>query len=430
MARRLCAAAVSFTLHLLVVAAIARLTADPPRAGRPAPRPSSMAVFVVPPAADPALPGLQALDTTGDDRIRRGEGSSTVSIPGFTFDIRKIGERATLLFPFLTPGLSLEHFAIAPRREVSDGYRNPFAPASPATPHAGPRRPALVMTSAAMQSLVDQSWSRRDRWSPFQRIMALADRYSADTGKLPALLHEYQAQNGLQPYVDSSMRDPRLWTELGLAADHVRFIGFISRYVTEHRSTRAATELLFLLDKLVQAGTDALITLLDTEPSAELRWTRDANPQAYDLIVDLRRYYHAQLERKGLASSDALGEYFDNVRLSILTGILKTTPRGYRASDARFLIGAIHWRRRDVGDALRAWREMTVDPSDTYAASIERILGAIGAYTGGDRGNVDTGQVMHLLSAEINRTLRNEHGRWIMFSMDRLAQFGFHFDTF
>ena len=213
-----------------------------------------MAVFVVPPAADPALPGLQVLDTTGDDQIRRGEGSSTVSIPGFTFDIRKIGERATLLFPFLTPGLSLEHFAIAPRREVSDGYRNPFAPASPATPQAGPRRPALVMTSAAMQSLVDQSWSRRDRWSPFQRIMALADRYSADTGKLPALLHEYQAQNGLQPYVDSSMRDPRLWTELGLAADHVRFIGFISRYVTEHRSTRAATELLFLLDKLVQAA--------------------------------------------------------------------------------------------------------------------------------------------------------------------------------
>src|SRR5438445_453138 len=197
---------------------------------------------------------LVSLVMTGDDQIRRGEGSSTVSIPGFTFDIRKIGERATLLFPFLTPGLSLEHFAIAPRREVSDGYRNPFAPASPATPQAGPRRPALVMTSAAMQSLVDQSWSRRDRWSPFQRIMALADRYSADTGKLPALLHEYQAQNGLQPYVDSSMRDPRLWTELGLAADHVRFIGFISRYVTEHRSTRAATELLFLLDKLVQAA--------------------------------------------------------------------------------------------------------------------------------------------------------------------------------
>jgi len=140
MARRLCAAAASFALHLLVVAAVARLTADPRRAGRPAPPPSSMAVFVVPPAADPALPGLKALETTGDDQIRRGEGSSTVSIPGFTFDIRKIGERATLLFPFLTPGLSLEHFAIAPRREVSDGYRNPFAPASPATPQAGPRR--------------------------------------------------------------------------------------------------------------------------------------------------------------------------------------------------------------------------------------------------------------------------------------------------
>jgi len=93
----------------------------------------------------------------------------------------------------------------------------------------------------------------------------------------------------------------------GPGGDHVRFIGFISRYVTEHRSTRAATELLFSArQNWCMAGTDALITLLDTEPSAELRWTRDANPQAYDLIVDLRRYYHAQLERKGLASSDAL----------------------------------------------------------------------------------------------------------------------------
>jgi hypothetical protein len=35
-----------------------------------------------------------------------------------------------------------------------------------------------------------------------------------------------------------------------------------------------------------------------------------------------------------------------------------------------------------------------------------------------------------LLSGDVERILRAEHGRWIMFSMDRLQQFGFHFDTF
>jgi len=73
---------------------------------------------------------------------------------------------------------------------------------------------------------------------------------------------------------------------------------------------------------------------------------------------------------------------------------------------------------------------MTIDPADEYAASIARIRGAIAAETGSDRGNVDTSETMRRLALQINAILRGEHGRWIMFSLDRLHQFGFRFDTF
>jgi hypothetical protein len=73
---------------------------------------------------------------------------------------------------------------------------------------------------------------------------------------------------------------------------------------------------------------------------------------------------------------------------------------------------------------------MTVEPTDSYATSISRILDVIEAQTGGDRGDVDTKQVMRALTTQINGILRADHGRWLMFSMDRLLQFGFHFDTY
>jgi hypothetical protein len=86
-----------------------------------------MAVFAVPPPDAARLPGLRPIETTDDEAIRRSEGPSTIAIPGFTFSAAKIRERATLLFPFLTPGLSLERFSLAPQREVGDGFRDPVA---------------------------------------------------------------------------------------------------------------------------------------------------------------------------------------------------------------------------------------------------------------------------------------------------------------
>jgi hypothetical protein len=428
--RRLGASAISLALHLTGLAAAVWSTSAPGAPLPPAARPRSIAVFAAPRDDDSGPPGLNAVDPADALALRQLPASTEVALPTFAMNISKIADRASVLFPFVTPGLSLRRFSIASEEDLRETFQDPFAP--PPRPRKASRRarPPLALSDAGLQSLIDQSWSRRDRWTPFQHIVTLANAHDPDGGRLPALLHAYHRQNGLQPYVDGSSRDPRLWAELGLAADHVEFIRFISEFASAHPGTKATTELLFLLDQLAQANLDALVTLLDTDPAASLAATRQSSHDAYELIVTLRSHYARQLQRKGLASPETLTSHYEKVRLGILTGILRTTPGGYRASDARFLIGAIHWRDGGFGDALRTWRGMAVDPSDAYATSIGRILDAIAAETGGDRASVDARETTRRLTAQINSILRAEHGRWIMFSMDRLRQFGFHFDTF
>jgi hypothetical protein len=418
--RRFVAQGASLSLHLVALAIIVSVEAAELRAKRspdsraPAAK-RSVAVFVVPPRSESALPGLNAVDSTYGTVTFDSTESSELEIPGFTFDVRKIGERAMLLFPFVTPGLALDYFGLTAREEVPDHVRNPLEKSRTAD-RAGKRgRPPLVLSDAAMQSVIDGAWSRRDRWTSFQRIVSLTNGHSANEGKLPALLHAYVQQDGLQPYVDTSIRDPRLWTELGLAADHVLFAGFIAKYVADNPSTKSATELLFLLDQLVQASLDALAMLLDTRPDEELQWTQRTNRSAWNLLADLRRHYTALLQRRGLDSPAALRAYYDRVRLSILTGILRTTPRGYRASDARFLIGTIYWSAGNRGEALQAWRAMIEEPTDTYVKAYSDILRAM-EEPGGAR--------------LVDGILRAERARWLMFSIDRLQHFGFRTDTF
>lgn len=422
---RLPAFGISVMLHLLILAG---LGGWPSASGRPRATPQTrdrIAVFVVP-REDPAMPGLNPRDEkTADASIRRpGRGSSTLSLPGFAFDVAKIADRAPLLFPFLTPGLSLAHFGLAPREERGR-LLNPLARAS----RGHFEGPPLALSDAALQQLIDTAWSRRDRWKPFQRIVQLATSHSPDAGRLPAVIQAYLRQDGLQPYVDTDIRDPRLWTELGLAADHVQFIGFIRQYASDHPSTRTTTELLFLLDELVQGSLDALVTLVDTDPAENLGWTRHANSDAYNLIVDVRRYYRAELARRGLVSAGALRAHYDKVRLAILTGLLRTTPQGYRASDARFLIGAINWKQGQMADALRAWREMAIDPTDGHVIAYSEILAAISDSSGPAPGPGGA-LIDRALSTEINRILHADRARWVMFSFDRLRQFGYRFDTF
>lgn len=417
--RRLSATATSCVCHVCLVLILVWISSSTP--GRSSSSYQVTHVFVQPAEAAADGPPVIAQDAVPDDLVdAQRNAPSELSLPGFTLDVSKVALRAEALFPFLTPGVSLAQFSLAVPRTTGDSLPNPLAPRrDEARSETG--RPPLALRDRALQALVDKTWSRRERWNAFQRIASLALTHNADVGRLPALLQAYLDQNALQPYVDTKIRDPRLWAQLTLAADHADFIAFIGRYASAHPSTKATTELLFLLDKLAQGSLDALIVLLDTDPQQDLAWTRDGSHGAYELIAGLRKYYSRQLERRRLKSIDELRIYYGEVRLAILKGIVRATPHGFRANDARFLIGAIYWKEGRLPEAERAWRDLTVDPTDSQVAAYSEILAAMQAKIGAnDRSYVH----------RVDNILRAQQGRWIMFSFDRLRQFGYHFDTF
>jgi hypothetical protein len=374
----------------------------------------AMQVFASPPDENPAFPGLNPDAATTDAMIRHSAGAPALSLPGFTFDISRIADHPALLFPFLSPGLRLEYFGLSAHRAIRADQWQSAAAESGAAREA---KPPLALSGAALQKLIDASWSRRDRWTAFQHVADLSSQVSGASGDFPGVLHAYVTQDGLQPYVDATIPDPRLWAELGIAADHVRFIAFISRYAAAHPSTKATTELLLLLDACAQANLDALIAVTSTDLH-DLQWTLRTNRGAYGLITDVQRYYRAQLARRGLSETAALIAYYDHVRLGILNGVLETTPDGYRSSDARYLIGAIEWREGKPLTAIRTWHALRPDPTDSYAAAAADILAAL-RESPGSRQNSD-----------LDRALDREHGRWVSRSFDRLRAFGFRFDTF
>jgi hypothetical protein len=412
----------SLAFHAGVIAILIWLTrADLPRLAVDAPPPSAMPVFVVPPE-DTTYPGLKPIDRTRKDRLPALDAeSSAISIQGFKFDALKISERAHVLFPFVSPGVSLDHFALHGTRDGTVVLRNPLARPREARKNDGA---PLVMSDAAIDALTDKTWSRRERWAAFEPIRALIERHAADAGSLPAVVRRYTDRNALQPYQDMGIRDPRLWTQLGLAADHVSFIALIRQYASDNPGTRTTTELLFLLDRIAEASRDALAVLLDTDPETDLRWTWRSNPAAHALAVELRRHYRAELTRLGLTTGDRITRYYDGVRLSILEGILRTTPDGYRANDARFLIGAIHWGDGKRAEALQAWQQVSDDvPGETYAAASAQLADTLR--------RSKTGQMApHEVARHVDRILKIEHGRWWDLSYDRLRRFGFKFDTY
>lgn len=379
-----------------------------------------LTVFVVP-QEDQQFPGLKPVDAASAARIRSlNAGSRVLTIGGFTFNADKLFARASVLFPFVSPGLSLDHFAIGPSSDRVLVYQRPSSREN-ARARAETGR-ALILSDAAVQAIVDKAWSRRERWDAFAPIRALAASYSAEAGALPPLFQRYTDQNALQPYQDVEIRDPRFWTQLGLAADHVVFIGFIREYAEAHPGTRGAIELLFLLDRIAEANEDALQTLLDGNPEEDLRWTRASNRAAYGLALQLRVHYRSQLSRLGLNSRAAVARHYDGVRLAILEGILRTTPGGYRSNDARFLMGAIYWRQGRSADAIGSWRGITLDPADSFAAANAQLIAALHT--------IDTSRAPAEAVRQISRVLKNEQGRWIDFSYARLKRFGYRFDSY
>ena len=417
---RLLGHAVSAALHGLLALLLLQQSMPPARVARSsaAPATTGVEIFVVPRPDAGEAPGLKSFSAGQELFEYTGSTDSTVlPLPGFTFDFQKVLGRSSLLFPIVSPGLSLDAFGVL---AVSDPSRRLYNPLQ-AGNHGHESTPPLALSEPGLQSIVDASWSRRDRWIVFDRMQALAAAHDPQDGALPALFQRYVQQNALQPYADTTVRDARLWAQLGLAADHVSFIGFVSGYTTRHPGTKTSTELLFFLDKIVQASYDCLITLLDIVPASDLTWTYRTNRDAYRFIEEIQRFYQRLLERQQLDSPDALRVYYDKVRLAILTALVRATPDGYRSADARYLIGSIYWRHGNRRAALETWRDITIDRSDTYAAAYTDVLAAIGA----DRDAADNG-----LRRQVDRALDAERGRWRDFSYTRLRHFGYRFDTY
>ena len=180
---RIVAFALSLALHLLLALATLRHAPLPTRP--PSPSPARPAItFFVPPADDEKFPGVKPLETvdenTGPARTRR---APRLTLDQFTFNVAKVADRAHVLFPFLTPGISWDHLPLVPETNRQKSLENPFK----RTASAKKREPAnpLVLEGLALQAMVDKAWSRRDRWKAFQPIISLADGHDADVGDLP-----------------------------------------------------------------------------------------------------------------------------------------------------------------------------------------------------------------------------------------------------
>lgn len=287
--RKALAQTLSLAIHLLAIATlVGSLTLRRQTASREAPQPTVMVVApAVPPErsdADVAPARREAPGVTGDPSLTVG---------GFTFDIDRIARRRDLLFPFITGDFTFAHLTRSLESAEHAPLGNPYAPRAKASP-------PLVLEQAAIQKVTDGAWSRRDRWKTFADVRELLDRYDGHRGAVPFVLRSYLTQNILQPYWDGPIPDPRVWVMLGLSADHIDFIDFIARYVDAHGSTRASTELLFLLDKLVQGSRDSLLALLAIDPQRDAAFTRTANPEAFDLLVSIRQHYQQGLAARGL----------------------------------------------------------------------------------------------------------------------------------
>jgi hypothetical protein len=410
LARYVGAFGMSTAMHAALVAALVWTTYVPAPGVRRKPE-RGVEVVLLPPSEDSQFPGLKPVERSRG--ASPGDLKSEGQIAGA--DVDRIGGHLFVLFPFVTPGLALDAFFPSIPSSSRLTFENPYArkPAK-AEPSKGRR---LDLTPAALQALVDRSWTRAHRWKAFEPIRQLTQDGNADDDGLASLIALYRDQNALQPYADGSIRDLRLWAQLGLAADHADFIGFIRGYTALHPSTKVTTELLFLLDTLAQANADALAVFVETNQPGDLDWTKETHPRAFILAQQIGHVYARDLARLELTSRPAIDAFYARSRLSILNRILQTTPRGYRADDARFLMGEILWNQGNADEALRMWRAMTAGPSDaTYATVIAQLRTAV--------------QPAAPDARNIRYILRNQQGRWLSFSDDRLRRFGYRADSY
>ena len=349
---------------------------------------------------------------SAEQRADGVEARPALEIAGVAVDFDKILACRDALFPFLTLDAPLWNRKATPQEERPASLRNPLA-----TGARGSTRPPLRLNDRALQALVDSAWSRRERWRPFAPIAALIEAHDADQGRAADLVQGYSDQNLLQPYYDSATRDARFWAMLGLAADHIAFIELVGRFTKENPASRVSTELLFLLDELVQGSRDTLLMLMSTDPQAALRLTASEQPEAYELALSLRAHYTGWLRTRQLDSDAAIKAKYDDVRLQLLSAIVEQSPNGYRVADALYLAGVIAFEQNDLASAERWWRQMRPADGDSYAAASGEIIEAM-RLPGDSR------------VAAIVAVLGAEHRRWLDFSEQRLRRFGHAVDRF
>jgi hypothetical protein len=332
-------------------------------------------------------------------------------VDDFTFDIEKIRRRRHVLFPYLTSDVLFVDRIIERARVDPGTLVNPLGRAR------DPNRPPLVTDAAEVQRLVDSAWARRDRWTRFAEMASLLEQHDPDAGRAAELVHEYLDQNLLQPYEDAQTRDSKYWVMMELVSDHVDFIDFIRSYARSNPSSRTTTELLFLLEELAQASCDSMLMLLDTDPPTGLTTTFALSREAYGLAVHIDMYYRRWLADHAITSPAALRTRYEDQRLRILRAVLESTPGGYRAGDARFLIGQIQFGRQQYAAAVETWSGIVPDATDNYYPVYSAIQAALDEE--GDRG-----------FPRIAAALGGEYLRWREFSRERLRAFGYEFNTF
>jgi hypothetical protein len=352
-------------------------------------------------APDVVLPVRPAEDTF-EASPRRDDESA--------FDIAKIRARENALFPFLTLDLRFLDRMTRDLDAALQRMSNPLVVAG----QGGAALP-LELTEEAIQRVTDSAWSRRDRWKGFAEIARLLTSHHPSRGDAPQLVRQYLDQNILQPYCDGDRHDPRFWAMLENAADHADFIDFVRSYTRRYPSSKTTTELLFLLDELAQGSRDVILMVLETRPEADLIYTRTMTPDAHQLAVAIKERYGRWLFDRNMDKRE-MRRHYDELRLRVLQTIVSTTPDGYRAADAQFLAGQVLFEMNRAGDAERIWRRMTPSAGDAYYRAATDILDAFAASAADARA--------------IRRILGNEYGRWRLFSIDRLRQFGHHCDTF
>lgn len=399
--RRVGGLAASAALHATVVlaavgplptAGVLQASAAAGAAGT-APLPRVVVVESAPPAAAATVTRRPALE-----------------LSGIEVDLDKLSASPAEIFPFVLLGpLTLGAAADADRRRQP--LRNPL------TGSAGRPHPPLRLSDSALQAIVDRAWSRRERWAPFRPIADLIDAHDGDAGRAADLLRAYTDQNLLQPYYDGDTIDARYWTMLGLAADHGAFVEKVTAYLHERPGTKVATELVFLLDELVQGSLDTLLTVVSSDPASALRRSASEQPAAYARAQALHAETRDWLRGLGLDTPDAMRRRLEAVRLGLLASIVERSPAGYRVADAHYLAGVIYFERRERDAAYAAWMAAVTGPDDLYSKALLDIRAAFPLAP--DR------RVSAVVAA-----LGAEHGRWLTFSERRLHRFGYRAETF